>query len=128
MGPIPFGSKLRLTVELFFGFILLPFALLFGVLLFPFKPLFERYDRKRGWRIRPIGRDGARYEEFSLGQWHGFAFTNELLCGPGKGRCVYFPSASHWSALPTWAQGRRDQILHRVQSKLKTSNHDYQDA
>ena len=83
-------------------------------------------ERRRGWRVRTMDRDGAIYEELRNGKWTGFQFENALLMDSApKRRAVYLPSITKWISLPRWARDRRDEIIRNIQTELEPATHEY---
>ena len=79
------------------------------------------------WRVRHVGRDGLLYEEFRDGAWVGFAVEGEMLVGRPH-HVIYFGSPQEWRHYPEWAQGRRDEIIARIKSRLRPPDYQYDGA
>jgi hypothetical protein len=79
----------------------------------------RRNNVRRGWRLRRVVPGRWVYEEKRGCQWVGILFE-EPWDNPESPNTVVAPSPDTWLTFPAWAQGRRLEILERVQSELKT--------
>jgi hypothetical protein len=79
----------------------------------------KRVDfRRRGYRVRRLGREEHVYEERGAeGEIRLLPFWREMLIGaPSE---VYLPSEDRWdSQVPPWAHGRRAEIVERIAEYL----------
>jgi len=76
---------------------------------------YEFYNR--GYRVRWLGAKDYAYEEFGGdGMLRPFAFGYQPLAKSyAPPCCISLPSADQWeSGTPTWAHGRRDEIVWRL--------------
>jgi hypothetical protein len=75
----------------------------------------------QGWRLRRVFAGRWSYEEKIGSQWAGIPFEE-----PQDFReppyVVIAPSEDTWHTFPAWAQGRRAEIVGRVQLALSSSN------
>ena len=76
------------------------------------------------WRVGHRGRDGMYYEERHAGVWDRLEIDGEMLTGRAH-HVIYFASAQRWLAYPAWAQGRRDEIIARIQSQFREPDYEY---
>lgn len=79
----------------------------------------------KAWRVSHRGRDRIAYEERIGWRWRGIVIDGELLIGPAH-HVIYCPSPQEWSKYPTWAQGRREEIIARIKSRLRAPDYEYQ--
>ncbi len=85
----------------------------------------QRAEKKRGWRVGHRGRDMMYYEEWRDGDWQRLDIDGEMLCGRAH-HVIYFTSPSAWnSKYPSWAHGRRDEILARIKSEFRPPDYEY---
>lgn len=84
-------------------------------------------DRKRGWRVGHQGRDSMFYDELIDGHWERIQIDGEMQGGDGDPQhVVWFPTEDQWAMLPRWTEGRREQILNRVQGELRPPRYEYE--
>ena len=67
------------------------------------------------------------YEEFIDGSWQRLDLDAEMLCGRAH-HLIYFASPEQWQRYPDWAQGRREEIIARIKSRLGHTNYEYDEA
>ena len=90
--------------------------------------LFNRKAYRRGWRVGHRGRDAIYYEELINREWERIEIDGEMLCGEAH-HIIYFASEAKWEAeYPTWAQGRREEIIQRIKSELAPPGYEYEGA
>jgi hypothetical protein len=72
---------------------------------------------RRGWRLRLVTPGRWAYEEKRDGEWEGIPFEEitEIIEAPFV---IIAPSVDTWRTFPSWAFGRRMEILGRVRSDL----------
>jgi hypothetical protein len=87
----------------------------------------EPRHEKRGWRVGHIGRDRMYYEEFRDGTWQRIEIDGEMLMGKAH-HVIYFASPEAWKKYPAWAQGRRAEIITRIQSEFTPPDYEYYGA
>lgn len=80
-------------------------------------------DRRRGWRVALRGRGDIIYDEFRDGVWQRINVPGEILAG-SPGRLIYITRMP----LPSWAAGRRHEIVSRIQSRLRPPEFVYDDG
>lgn len=81
-------------------------------------------DAARGWRVGHQGRDRMYYEERHGWSWERIEIDGEMLMGPAH-HVIYFPSPDQWLRHPSWAQGRRDEIIARIKSEFRPPDYEY---
>jgi hypothetical protein len=74
----------------------------------------------RGWRVGFQGRDEICYEELREGHLERFKLYCELQSGKPH-RVIQFSS----SQFPAWAESRREEIVARIKSELKSLGYEY---
>ena len=77
-----------------------------------------------GWRVGHSGRDDMFYEEFINGRWERLRVSGEMLMGRAH-HIIYFASIDEWADYPAWAQGRRSEIIARIQSRFHPPDYEY---
>jgi len=106
------------------------FAAGFGLLLVALLILNWRDKRKidrRGWRVRCVAAGHWAYEERREEGWVGVALE-ELGDYRESPHIIGIPAAERWSRFPAWSSERRDEIIERVKSVLKTPHYVLKDA
>ena len=76
------------------------------------------------WRVGHVGRDSMYYEEQPNGNWERLDLDGEMLVGRAH-HVVYFGSREAWKRQPEWAQGRRDEIIDRINTAFPIPDHEY---
>lgn len=79
----------------------------------------------RGWRTFHHGPTRIRYEEWMDGAWEGFDVDGEALMGRPY-HAISLPTPDEWAALPTWAHGRRDEIVARIRGAFREPDYTYE--
>lgn len=78
----------------------------------------------RRWRVGHSGRDQMYYEELRDGEWERLAIDGEMLTGRAH-HVIYFASPERWLRYPSWAHGRRDEIIARITSEFREPDYEY---
>ena len=79
--------------------------------------------RVRGWTVKGHGRDEIAYEEHRKGE---IVFSAELMGAGPVARVIRLPERDDWdSTVPSWARGRRDEILARIMQTLREPRYSY---
>ena len=76
------------------------------------------------WRVGHRGRDQMYYEELIVGAWERIDIDGEMLMGPAH-HVIYFASREAWTSYPSWARGRRDEIIARITSEFREPDYEY---
>ena len=74
----------------------------------------KRKDEMRGWGLSMAGFGTWKYKEKFGKEWR-FIELYDLEDPRESPHVIGFPSEAAWSRLPDWAQGRRNEILERLQ-------------
>ena len=108
-----------------FAVILIVISLLLFPISWPLSQLWRYYRLKsRGYYVTREGRDAIEYQELSDGKVRRLAIGGEMVVkGP---HVVYVPTEAEWQRWqPSWAQGRREEIVDNVRRSLGTENYEY---
>jgi hypothetical protein len=90
-----------------------------------FKVRDYRFLKINGWITLGYGRDEMVYIELEGSKKRSFRFYAEMQVGPVK-RQIYLPSELEWdSQLPSWAHGRRDEIIDRIKVRNPEPRNSY---
>jgi len=81
-------------------------------------------ENKRGWRTRPLGRDGISYQEKGKNGWNGIEIDGEMLFGKIS-KVLYFKTKKKWNEYPEWAQNRRE-IINRIKLDFPPKDTEYE--
>jgi hypothetical protein len=76
------------------------------------------------WRVGHRGRDQMYYEELVAGHWERIEVQGEMLMGRAH-HAIYFASPSAWNNYPSWAHGRRDEIIARIKGEFREPDYEY---
>ncbi len=76
----------------------------------------------QGWRLRRVVAGRWAYEEKFGAEWMGIPFE-ELQDFREPPYVVVAPSEDIWRTFPAWSQGRRAEIIGRVQFALSRRNY-----
>jgi hypothetical protein len=76
------------------------------------------------WRVKRRGRAGITYEEEYDRGWRAMDIDGEMLSGTPS-FVIYFGSIAAWREAPSWAQGRRDEIIARVKTAMPIPTYEY---
>ena len=87
----------------------------------------DQKDHARGWRVGHIGRDQMYYDEFIHGDWRRIILDGEMLMGRAH-HAIFFETEAEWASYPSWAQGRRDEIIARIKSEFSEPDYVYHNA
>jgi hypothetical protein len=80
----------------------------------------ERSFRKKGYRAGHEGRDNIYYQEQVGEHIRKLTIEGEMMIDAPH--VIYVPSGNKWKQqMPEWAQGRRAEILHRIEEELGTT-------
>lgn len=74
-------------------------------------------EERRGWRLRCFGAGSWAYEEKRNGEWVGVTFEETTDFRESPHTIDVRPE--RWTAFPSWAIERREEILVRMRSQLK---------
>jgi len=81
--------------------------------------------RTRGYLVSRHGRDQVEYRERSRDGVRSLVIGGDLL---KTGRLIYIPTREQWDeTMPSWARGRRDEIVDRVKATL-TEGYEFQES
>lgn len=117
-------SRLR-TVPDAVAFVLIPLALLLALITWPFFQLWRYYQLKsRGYHITGKTRNEIEYQELNEGKLRRLTiYVETMVKAPDV---VYLPTETEWEQhMPSWAQGRREEIVERVKRALGTKRYEY---
>jgi hypothetical protein len=105
--------------------ILLVLAILFFPIVWPLSHLRRYYQLySRGFSVTPKGRDFIEYRQRRDGAMRRLTLYREMMTKPPN--VVYIPTEDEWQRdMPTWAQGRREEIVENVRHALGTKNYDF---
>jgi hypothetical protein len=78
--------------------------------------------RRRGYRVRVLGKRGYAYEELARAEEEAQDADRHLLpfsCARGRHLEPEIPSEDRWdNQVPEWARGRRAEIATRIKERL----------
>ena len=108
-----------------FAIILIVLSLLLFPITWPLSQLWRYYRLKsRGYYVTREGRDAIEYQELRDGKIRRLTIAGErVVKGP---HVVYVPTEAEWQQwMPSWAQGRREEIVENVKRALGSKNYEY---
>ena len=108
-----------------FAVLLLILSLIFFPILWPLCFVRRYYSlRSRGFWVSREGLDAIEYQELQNGRVERLTIGGEMMVGAPH--VVYVPTPEEWQGtMPDWAQGRREEIIETVKSRLGTKNYEY---
>jgi hypothetical protein len=122
--PTTIESNDRPWADTFAVILVVLFLLLFPI-TWPLSQLWRFYLFKtRGYYVTREGRDVIQYQELRDGKVHRLTIGGEMVVkGP---HVVYVPTEAEWQQwMPSWAQGRREEIIEKVRRALGNKNYAY---
>jgi hypothetical protein len=103
------------------GFLILVILLLVLFLIYLFT---SRKKQKLGWEIKKIGNSKIQYQERDArGTWRSLSFEIEMYSEKAPRHILFAPK--NWTEFPSWAHGRKEEILATMKSKLKEPRYTY---
>jgi hypothetical protein len=105
--------------------VLLLLAIVLFPILWPANQLWRYYRLySRGFWLRRKGRDSIEYHERRRRTIRRLTIGGEMMAtGP---HVVYVPTDVEWDrTMPTWARGRRDEIIENVRCALGTKRYEF---
>ncbi len=122
--PTTIESNQRRWSDAFAVMLLVIFILLFPI-TWPLSQLWRIYRLKsRGYYVTREGRDAIEYQELNDGTVRRLTIASEMFVkGP---HVVYVPTEAEWKEwMPSWAQGRREEIVENVKRALGNKQYEY---
>jgi len=105
--------------------VLLLLAILLFPITWPISQLWRYYRLKsRGYDVTREGRDAIEYQELCNGKVRRLTIAGEMIMK--RPHVIYVPTEAEWQEwMPSWAQGRREEIVEKVKRALGNKKYEF---